>query len=85
MAGGLPLGIKGAGGQVFPNPARHIRHYESDQVPIWDKVELLDMTGRVVNTDFNNNDITLEGLPSGMYFLRLWKEGRFWIRKIIVE
>lgn len=71
--------------KVYPNPARHILHYESDQVPTWDKVELLDMTGRVMKTSFNNKEITLKRLSSGMYVLRLWKEERFWTRKIIVE
>ncbi|MFT4663574.1 MAG: aminopeptidase YwaD [Polaribacter sp.] len=71
--------------KIYPNPARHILHYESEQVPIWDKVELLDLTGRVVNVVFNNKYITLEGLSSGMYVLRLWRDDIFWTRKIIVE
>jgi hypothetical protein len=69
--------------KVYPNPARHILHIESEEIPIWDKVELLDMTGQVVNVAHYNKEITMEGLPSGVYVLRLWKGGKFWTRKVI--
>ena len=69
--------------KIYPNPAHHSLHYESEQVPIWDKVELLDITGRVVKTVFHNKEITLSDLPPGLYFLRLWKDEQFWTRRVV--
>jgi Secretion system C-terminal sorting domain len=69
--------------KVFPNPTRHQLHILSDAVPVWDKVEVVDITGRVVKTVFNNNGFTMEQLPAGVYVLRLWKEGRYWTRRVV--
>jgi Secretion system C-terminal sorting domain len=71
--------------KIFPNPATDMLYFESEQVAFWDKAELLDVTGRAVKTESNTAEIKTEGLSPGMYILRLWKEGRHWIRKVVVE
>ncbi len=69
--------------QVFPNPTRDRLHIQSDEVPVWDRVEVLDMRGQVIKTEKHNTTITLSGFPSGVYVLRLWKDGQFWVRRIV--
>ena len=69
--------------KVFPNPTSDVLYYESDQIQVWDKVELLDITGQAVSVVFNNKELTLVGLPPGLYILRLWKDGRYWTRKVV--
>jgi Secretion system C-terminal sorting domain len=68
--------------KIYPNPVRHLLHIESEQVPVWDKVELLDITGQVVKVAYNN-ELTMDALPAGIYVLRLWKDGRYWVRRVL--
>ncbi len=71
--------------KIYPNPARHILHYESDRVSEWDRVEVLDMNGRVLKVEFDNSTTTVDDLLPGVYVLRLWRGGRFWVRNFVVR
>ncbi len=73
------LGLK-----IFPNPTSDRLHILSDERMVWDRVEILDMNGCVVKMFASNTNITVADLPSGMYVLRLWEEGRFVSRKFVV-
>jgi Secretion system C-terminal sorting domain len=69
--------------KVYPNPTSQQLHILSDAVPVWDKIEVLDITGRVMKTVKNNNELTLEHLASGVYVLRLWKDGSFYTQRVV--
>ncbi|MFK7808309.1 MAG: T9SS type A sorting domain-containing protein [Saprospiraceae bacterium] len=70
---------------IYPNPVRRKLHVESETSVVWDKLELLDINGQAIWTEKYNNTLTMGDLPAGVYILRLWKEGRFWTRKVVKQ
>lgn len=68
---------------IYPNPARHILYIDSEAIPIWDKLELIDMTGQIVKVEKNKEEMKMDGLPPGLYVLRLWYNGQFWTRRVV--
>lgn len=49
------------------------------------RVELFDLTGRLVSSNYSTNRINTSNLAVGTYFLRLSKEGQIVVRKIVVQ
>ena len=68
---------------VFPNPVKTILYFSHAEIEYWDKLELLDMTGRVVRRYYYDKKITMKNLAPGIYLLRLWKDHQFWTRKVV--
>ena len=65
---------------VFPNPS-------SGEVNIFcqnaiEKVELLDLNGVILQTI--NGQSILRNLPKGIFFIRVWVDGQFQVKRIVV-
>lgn len=69
--------------KTYPNPVKNILFYESDIIPVWNKVELVDINGRIIYSDYDKKLISVEGLSSGVYFLRLWHDNQVWVQKFV--
>ena len=57
--------------KVYPNPASDILTINN---PIGEQIEIFDMEGRLIQTEAVNNEtqtIQIQGLPSGIYMLRM--------------
>jgi len=52
---------------VYPNPAKEIVYFNA----LINKIELIDLQGRVISTKINSNSISINEIPSGMYILAL--------------
>ena len=70
---------------IYPNPASDVIYLDHPDILYWDKTELINMTGHVVRSSRYNNMLTVADLPDGVYVLRLWKDGKSWVRKIIIH
>jgi hypothetical protein len=85
-----PVGLKNIEQQnfdvkVYPNPAKNILYIEGKQDEHL-SVELLDMTGRLILSQKNENTIQLPMLQSGIYLLRVTDENQNnTVKKIIIE
>ncbi len=71
---------------IYPNPANHILQIKTLEIVQFKNIALFDQTGRLVK-NFNNNDLTLniEGISSGIYFLKLRMEKGILTEKVIIE
>ena len=68
---------------VYPNPTTGIIHIEGENAS---EVRVFNMLGQVVKTIQNTNEVSLEGLPQGVYLLRVTMEGgKVFSDKIIKE
>jgi hypothetical protein len=74
--------IEASSVQIYPNPAKNELFIQSEQ-PI-DKAEILDMSGRVVNST-NSTTVNVSHLPKGTYFVRVFVDGQSITKKIIKE
>ena len=60
---------------VYPNPARDYVTFGTDELV--ESVALYDVTGkRVMSTEINNNRISVASLTDGVYFARLYRQGK---------
>lgn len=60
---------------VYPNPARDYVTFGSSELV--ESVALYDVTGKcVLSTEISNNRISVAGLTDGVYFARLYREGK---------
>ena len=66
---------------VYPNPTRGKVTFSQ----AIEKVEIIDLSGKTVQTYENANEINIEALPAGVYHLRLTIENKTTTRKIIKE
>lgn len=57
---------------IYPNPAKDIVYFDlQEHIQIW-KIEIIDYTGKVVQTEENvTQNISIKGLATGVYILRL--------------
>jgi hypothetical protein len=59
--------------KLYPNPAQH--HVTIEGVDIYQRIQLLDVSGKLVKEQLLNGQFTiimnLEGLRSGLYLMRL--------------
>ena len=58
-------------GKLHPNPTTGIVHIEGTKAA---EVQVYDVLGQCIKTVQNTNEISLEGLPQGVYVLRVTKE-----------
>ncbi len=67
---------------IYPNPTSKVVKINSNQEVI--KIELLDVLGKVIKKDQSTNEMNIEHLPSGMYWLKIHlKDGKIQTEKII--
>ena len=65
----------------YPNPTSGILTFSKEI----EKIEVIDNIGKVVMRFFNTNEINIETLPSGAYYLRMTIEDKTIMRKVIKE
>jgi len=77
--------------KVYPNPSSEAIQIEMQlpTVPEFVQLELIDITGKVVrkkqlskNTLINEN-WSLEELPNGIYWIKIWTNKGFWTKKVV--
>ncbi len=71
---------------IFPNPVRNILHVNFKSEIITPSLELFDLNGKqikVVNNMLLNNNISLNSLASGTYFIKIRNQQRVIINKIL--
>ena len=66
---------------VYPNPTRGKVTFNQ----AIEKVEVIDLSGKTLQTYENANEINMESLPAGVYHLRMTIEDKTTTRKIIKE
>ena len=66
---------------VYPNPTRGKVSFSQ----AIEKVEVIDLSGKTLQTYENANEINIEALPAGVYHLRMTIEDKTTTRKIIKE
>ena len=65
----------------YPNPTRDKVTFSKEI----EKIEVIDNIGKVVMRFFDTNEINIETLPSGAYYLRMTIEDKAIMRKVIKE
>jgi hypothetical protein len=79
--------------RIFPNPARENLVLDIEKLQEGDNFFYLhDVTGKVVKSKAlqgeagaYRTDISLEGLPAGLYFVRVINGGQEWLQRLFVE
>jgi hypothetical protein len=66
---------------IHPNPANDILYFSETA----DKVEILDMRGRLVKTVSNTNNIDVKYLSNGAYSVRLTMKDSFSVHRFVKE
>lgn len=79
--------LKEEGISVFPNPANDMLNiYISDARIKIKKVNLIDISGKIIYSNTNTNSIQVSGFSKGLYFLSLeTNTGQFFNEKIIIN
>ena len=67
---------------VYPNPTSNILNIVTD---LDIKVNVYDITGKILKLDLTNKQIDISNLPSGVYFLNIEHEGNIYNKRIIKE
>ena len=65
----------------YPNPTSGILTFSKEI----EKIEVIDNIGKIVMRFFDTNEINIETLPSGAYYLRMTIEDKTIMRKVIKE
>ncbi|MBR4301180.1 MAG: T9SS type A sorting domain-containing protein [Bacteroidales bacterium] len=65
----------------YPNPTKGILNFSMEV----EKIEVMDMMGKMVMQFCNVNEINIASLPKGVYCLRLSYNGKIIVHKIIKE
>ncbi|GCD77503.1 hypothetical protein JCM31826_09850 [Thermaurantimonas aggregans] len=71
---------------MYPNPAT--THFSLSTPKPIEKIELVDMTGRVVhvNAPYESfHTVRTEHLPKGVYFVRLLMENEWYTKKVVIQ
>lgn len=69
---------------IYPNPTSE--KFIIEGIKSQDKIDLLDMNGRVVrNYDAQSTDFTVEGIESGTYFLSITRDGQSITQQLIIN
>ena len=72
-----------ASGKLHPNPTKGIVYIEGEKVT---EVQVFNAFGQLVKAVQNSNEISLEGLPQGVYLLRIATEdGKVFSNKVVKE
>lgn len=78
----LPLGIEGSytEKEFYPNPASQVIHLKGK-----DNVKIFSVEGILKLDSKDSEEVNIESLKSGLYILRIEKEGQLYSSKLIVE
>jgi hypothetical protein len=71
---------------VYPNPVNDFMHIKMTYLP--DKIELIDISGKVIETVYPAQlqvSMDVSRLSPGTYWLRLYKEGHYSAKAVIVK
>ncbi|MEL6943404.1 MAG: T9SS type A sorting domain-containing protein, partial [Bacteroidota bacterium] len=72
---------------IYPNPTNDQLFIEMEQAGNAN-IQVLDMLGRQVNQynfDRSTFQLNMTTLPSGIYYISIEKDGKYWIEKVIKE
>lgn len=64
---------------VYPNPASDIIHFDNNV----EKVEVLDMNGRLVHSDYNTKATDISHLQKGFYLIKISDDSNSFAQKLI--
>lgn len=71
--------------RLFPNPVDELLNIGSEAVQI-KKLQLFDSQGRLLSSyQKNTQQLNLSGLPTGMYYLRIFSDNQFVVRKFVKQ
>jgi hypothetical protein len=73
---------------IFPNPAADYIQISIDGIDANLNIELMSLSGNVMIQQSllsNNESINIDHLSTGLYFVKIFDEGRFTVRKILVK
>lgn len=74
---------------VYPNPTKNWVTIESPNVMEMDKVQLIDLTGRIVREwDWNQSNkmhLEITEIPSGYFILQMVKGNQNWRKKLLIK
>jgi hypothetical protein len=69
--------------QLYPNPVKDQLQLQNNNINI-DQLQIFDSNGRAVTGLMQNtNDLDTKQLPAGIYYLRIFSEGQFVVRKFV--
>lgn len=66
---------------IYPNPVTDILYIKTQEKVL--NVAIYDVSGKLINTQFNNGQINVSGLPKGMYILRANTDKAVYQQKLI--
>lgn len=70
---------------IYPNPAQNVIHIDGEVAN--SQINILDMSGREIYTSYlleNNNQLNIEKLSAGIYFVQIFNDKNLITKKIIV-
>lgn len=70
--------------KVYPNPAKDYLQVELPETIKNFRLELSDMSGRLVLNKENETKVNISGLPAGTYLVTVKSEGKKAVRKVII-
>ncbi len=87
---GLPLGIQQEPSleneiTIYPNPANNILSIKTSSLHV-EKMQLVNVTGQVIlDKAYPSQDIQVDTIPGGLYYIRLFVNESILIRKIVIQ
>ena len=70
---------------VWPNPAADQLNWNIENTRV-ERVELISLMGqRVYESDRPEKELPLTGLPDGVYFIRISRDSKLWVKKFVVS
>jgi hypothetical protein len=74
---------------IYPNPAQNVVQVEVKQNIEFDRIELVDVTGRSIKvwqwSATSNMQLDISDVPDGYFLLQMIKANRTWSKKLIVN
>lgn len=68
---------------VFPNPANDFLNLKSSS--LIEKFEFMDLNGKILKVKSNKNILDISDFPAGLYFIKIYTEQGFIIRKVVKD
>jgi hypothetical protein len=66
---------------IYPNPAKDLIHVKGD----FDELEIISISGQVINFRIQNSTINSSSIPNGIYILKATIRGQMQMHKIIIR
>jgi hypothetical protein len=67
--------------RIHPNPSKNYFSIESS-ITI-EKIEMYDLMGKLIKTNFNTEKISIQELTNGLYILKMYSNGKVFNRKVL--